>query len=106
MDAGADFIVTQLFYDVDRFLKFVDDCREIGIKCPIVPGAPQLSLYIFFVATSSRPGQKLCDMFCCARLLTDLAGHFATGFAVHGYEQTIFDAVLWALSCPKGLESI
>lgn len=31
-------IITQLFYDVDRFLKFVKDCRSIGISAPIVPG--------------------------------------------------------------------
>ncbi|KAL0366543.1 UNVERIFIED_CONTAM: Methylenetetrahydrofolate reductase 1 [Sesamum radiatum] len=38
VDAGADLIVTQLFYDTDIFLKFVNDCRQIGITCPIVPG--------------------------------------------------------------------
>ena len=38
IDAGADFVITQLFYNVDLFLKFVDDCRNIGINCPILPG--------------------------------------------------------------------
>ncbi|XP_011074034.1 probable methylenetetrahydrofolate reductase [Sesamum indicum] len=38
VDAGADLIVTQLFYDTDIFLKFVNDCRQIGITVPIVPG--------------------------------------------------------------------
>lgn len=38
VDAGADFVITQLFYDVDKFLKYVDDCRNIGIMCPILPG--------------------------------------------------------------------
>lgn len=38
IDAGADFIITQLFYRVERFLKFVEDCRSIGITCPILPG--------------------------------------------------------------------
>ncbi len=38
MDAGADFIVTQLFYDVERYFKFVKDCHSLGITCPIVPG--------------------------------------------------------------------
>ena len=37
-DAGADFVVTQLFYDWQQFLKFVKEAREIGIKCPIIPG--------------------------------------------------------------------
>lgn len=30
IDAGADFIITQLFYDVDIFAKFVKDCRDLG----------------------------------------------------------------------------
>ena len=38
VDAGADYIVTQFFYDVDIFFKYVDDCRKIGITCPILPG--------------------------------------------------------------------
>ena len=38
IEAGAEVIITQLFYDVERFLKFVQDCRSIGITCPIVPG--------------------------------------------------------------------
>jgi len=38
IDAGADFIITQLFFEVDVFIKFVRDCRDIGITCPIIPG--------------------------------------------------------------------
>ena len=34
-------IITQLFYDVDRFLKFVKDCRGLGITAPIIPGASE-----------------------------------------------------------------
>jgi 5,10-methylenetetrahydrofolate reductase len=30
IDAGADFIITQLFYDTTLFLQFVSDCRAIG----------------------------------------------------------------------------
>ncbi|ODN86071.1 methylenetetrahydrofolate reductase [Cryptococcus wingfieldii CBS 7118] len=37
-DAGADFIVTQLFYDVDGFLAWVKECRAQGIKQTIIPG--------------------------------------------------------------------
>ncbi|CAL8464700.1 g4235 [Coccomyxa elongata] len=45
MDAGADFIVTQLFYDVERFFKFVKDCHSLGITCPIVPGIMPIMTY-------------------------------------------------------------
>ena len=38
MDAGGEIVVTQLFYDVEVFLKFVKDCRSIGIEVPIIPG--------------------------------------------------------------------
>ncbi|PHT42480.1 hypothetical protein CQW23_16505 [Capsicum baccatum] len=37
VDAGADLIITQLFYDTDIFLKFVSDWRQIKINCPIIP---------------------------------------------------------------------
>jgi len=43
--AGADVVVTQLFYDNADFFRFRDDCQRLGINCPIVPGLlPILSL--------------------------------------------------------------
>jgi len=38
IDAGADYVVTQLFYDNKKFFAFVDDCRAAGIGVPIIPG--------------------------------------------------------------------
>ena len=38
VDAGADFVNTQLFYDNRVFLDFVRDCRDAGISVPILPG--------------------------------------------------------------------
>ncbi|HEX9740836.1 MAG TPA: methylenetetrahydrofolate reductase [Ignavibacteriaceae bacterium] len=38
IDAGAEYIVTQMFYDNKVFFKYVDLCRQQGIKVPIIPG--------------------------------------------------------------------
>lgn len=38
VDAGADVVVTQLFYNNEDYYKFVDQCVAIGIDVPIVPG--------------------------------------------------------------------
>jgi len=38
IDAGADYVVTQMFYDNKFFFDFVDKCREEGIDAPIIPG--------------------------------------------------------------------
>ncbi len=48
IDAGADFVITQLFYDVKEFLDFVDNCRKYDITCPIIPGLLPIQNYNSF----------------------------------------------------------
>ena len=45
VDAGADFITTQLFFDNQAYFDFVRDCKAAGISAPVLPGLlPVLSL--------------------------------------------------------------
>jgi methylenetetrahydrofolate reductase (NADPH) len=43
VEAGAEFIVTQMFYNNDKYFEFVDSCREAGITIPIIPGLKPLT---------------------------------------------------------------
>lgn len=68
VDAGAEFVITQLFYDVDVYIKFVADCRAAGITVPIVPGIMPIQNYGGFVRMTS-----FCNTFVPPEITTALA---------------------------------
>jgi methylenetetrahydrofolate reductase (NADPH) len=43
IDAGADYIVTQMFFNNQAYFDYVKACREAGINVPIVPGLKPLT---------------------------------------------------------------
>ncbi|MCC8036081.1 MAG: methylenetetrahydrofolate reductase [Rikenellaceae bacterium] len=43
VDAGADYIVTQMSFDNEKILSFIDRCRRAGIRVPIIPGIKPFS---------------------------------------------------------------
>lgn len=55
-DAGASRAITQFFFDVDRFLRFRDDCDRAGIRGPLVPGLLPIAKFSQLLGFAARCG--------------------------------------------------
>ncbi|QLG71287.1 hypothetical protein HG535_0B03260 [Zygotorulaspora mrakii] len=49
VDAGADFIITQMFYNADIFIKWCEAVRAAGVSVPIIPGIMPITTYAAFL---------------------------------------------------------
>lgn len=49
VDAGGDFIITQMFYDVDNFINWCHKLTAKGIKAPVFPGIMPITTYASFI---------------------------------------------------------
>ncbi|UNI21964.1 Methylenetetrahydrofolate reductase (NAD(P)H) [Purpureocillium takamizusanense] len=54
VDMGASFIVTQMFYDADNFIRWVGKVRERGITIPILPGIMPIATYASFLRRANH----------------------------------------------------
>ncbi|PIL24320.1 hypothetical protein GSI_14073 [Ganoderma sinense ZZ0214-1] len=67
VDAGAEFIITQLFYDVDGFLQWIKKVRAKGITVPIIPGIMPIQTYATFLRMT-----KLCATRVPPKMMSEL----------------------------------
>lgn len=87
VDAGADVVITQLFYDNSDYYRFRDDCAAAGIDVPIVPG--------ILPVTNFKQAQRIatmCKADIPARLRDAMSAESADQFRVgveHARQQTI-----------------
>ena len=64
VDAGADFVISQLFFTAEDYFKWEKDCRAAGITCPIIPGILPIQGY-----DSLRNMSKMCCLDLPAELI-------------------------------------
>jgi len=59
VEAGANAAITQYFFNADAYFNFVDDCAELGVTLPIVPGIMPISNYSQLARFSAMCGADI-----------------------------------------------
>lgn len=59
MEAGANSAITQYFFNPDAYFRFVDDCEDLGITAPIVPGIMPITNYVQLARFSAMCGAEI-----------------------------------------------
>jgi len=59
VEAGADSVITQYFYNADAYFNFVDECEAIGIDVPIVPGIMPINKFSQLARFSDACGAEI-----------------------------------------------
>ena len=63
VDAGADVVITQLFYDNEDFFRFQDRCDALGISVPVVPGILPVTNFAQIQRITALCGARLPQSF-------------------------------------------
>lgn len=63
IDAGGSFIITQMFYDVDNFIQWCHEVREMGIDVPTIPGIMPITTYAAFLRRAQWGQIKIPQAF-------------------------------------------
>lgn len=93
VDAGADIVITQLFYNNEDFFKFRERCAKARIRVPIVPGVLPVTNWAQVQRITSMCGARLPDQF-ASQLQSqsdNVEGQFAVGveFATRQVQELI-----------------
>lgn len=59
MEAGANSALTQYFYNIDAYIRFVEDCEALGVNIPIVPGIMPITNYKQLARFSDMCGSEI-----------------------------------------------
>jgi len=59
VDVGANAAITQYFYSVDAYYRFVDECTKQNVKIPVVPGIMPISNYVQLARFSNMCGAEI-----------------------------------------------
>ncbi|MDH5408855.1 MAG: methylenetetrahydrofolate reductase [NAD(P)H] [Gammaproteobacteria bacterium] len=59
IDAGANSALTQYFYNIDAYINFVEDCEDMGVSVPIVPGIMPITNYKQLARFSDMCGAEI-----------------------------------------------
>ena len=59
VDAGANSAITQYFYNADAYFRFVEDCQQLGIEIPIVPGIMPINNFVQLARFSDACGAEI-----------------------------------------------
>ena len=59
MESGANSAITQYFFNPDAYFRFVDDCEDLGITAPIVPGIMPITNYTMLARFSDMCGAEI-----------------------------------------------